>query len=269
MLIAEIREAVINGQAKVVATKVEQALNEGVPADRILHDALICEKHMTDSYNTYAGECVNEQLRNTMLTNLNDLHTIQANIFSTMQQNGWYQVEPAEQVRWLNAFRAMMELSILQPTSALKIDGSAYHHGGHYHSYARGAFGSLPPLIRDLSGTPWRLSTEAHERLRRAMLAQRLYANRLDLPIALRGRSPFAPGYGTINPGDIVALGTLAYFEPLAVVFFGWTIFGETLSSLQLAGCAAILASGCAKALIERHPPRESKFQRQGSDLES
>jgi spore coat protein CotF len=32
-----------------------------------------------------------------MLTNLNDVHTIQANIFSTMQQNGWYQVEPAEQ----------------------------------------------------------------------------------------------------------------------------------------------------------------------------
>ncbi|NLT12758.1 MAG: spore coat protein [Clostridiales bacterium] len=64
---------------------------------QILQDALISEKHMTDSYNTYAGECVNEQLRNTMLTNLNDLHTIQANIFSTMQQNGWYQVEPAEQ----------------------------------------------------------------------------------------------------------------------------------------------------------------------------
>lgn len=120
------------------------------------------------------------------------------------------QVEPAEQVRWLNAFRAMMELSMLQPTSALKIDGSAYHHGGHYHSYARGAFGSLPRLIRDLNGTPWRLSTEAHERLRRAMLAQRLYANRLDLPIALKGRSPFAPGYGTINPGDMHALGVLA-----------------------------------------------------------
>ncbi len=64
---------------------------------QILQDALISEKHMTDSYNTYAGECVNEQLRNTMLTNLNDVHTIQANIFSTMQQNGWYQVEPAEQ----------------------------------------------------------------------------------------------------------------------------------------------------------------------------
>jgi spore coat protein CotF len=64
---------------------------------QILQDSLISEKHMTDSYNLYAGECVNEQLRTTMLNFLNDAHTIQANIFSTMQQNGWYQVEPAEQ----------------------------------------------------------------------------------------------------------------------------------------------------------------------------
>ena len=64
---------------------------------QILQDALISEKHMTDSYNMYAGECVNEQLRNTMLNILSDVHGIQANVFSTMQQNGWYQVEPAEQ----------------------------------------------------------------------------------------------------------------------------------------------------------------------------
>lgn len=44
--------------------------------------------------------------------------------------------------------------------------------------------------------------------------------------------------------------GTLAYFEPLAVVFFGWSIFAESLSALQLAGCATIMASGCAKALL-------------------
>lgn len=64
---------------------------------QILEDALISEKHMTDSYNLYAGECVNEQLRSTMLNILNDVHSIQSNIFSTMQSNGWYQVEPAEQ----------------------------------------------------------------------------------------------------------------------------------------------------------------------------
>jgi drug/metabolite transporter (DMT)-like permease len=47
--------------------------------------------------------------------------------------------------------------------------------------------------------------------------------------------------------------GTLAYFEPLAVVVFGWTIFGEALSPLQLAGCATIMASGCAKVLLEKY----------------
>ncbi len=120
------------------------------------------------------------------------------------------QVEPEEQVRWLRAFKAMLERSILQPTSALKIDGSAYHHAGHYHSYAQGAFANLPPLLRDLSGTPWRLSPEAHERLRRAMLAQRLYANLLDLPLSLTGRSPFAPGYGVIRPEGLRGLDVLA-----------------------------------------------------------
>lgn len=49
--------------------------------------------------------------------------------------------------------------------------------------------------------------------------------------------------------------GTLAYFEPLAVVCFGWWLFGETLSPLQLTGCAAIMASGCAKALIVTRAP--------------
>lgn len=120
------------------------------------------------------------------------------------------QVEATEQVRWLNAFMAMLERSMLQPTSAFKIDGSAYHHSGHYHSYARGAFISLPVLIRDLNGTPWRLNADAHERVRRAMLAQRIYANRLDLPIALRGRSPFAPGYGAIRPSGFNSLDVLA-----------------------------------------------------------
>ena len=46
--------------------------------------------------------------------------------------------------------------------------------------------------------------------------------------------------------------GTLAYFEPLAVVIFGWSIFGESLSSLQLLGCAAILISGCVKTILDK-----------------
>ena len=40
-LIEEIRQAVIEGQAKVVVPKVEQALSDGVPADQILQKGLI------------------------------------------------------------------------------------------------------------------------------------------------------------------------------------------------------------------------------------
>ncbi|MFO7947714.1 MAG: chondroitinase family polysaccharide lyase [Armatimonadota bacterium] len=120
------------------------------------------------------------------------------------------QVEPAEQVRWLRAFRDMLQRSMLQPTGALKVDGSAYHHAGHYHSYARGAFMHLAELLEALKPTPWRLSAKAHERLRRAVLAQRIYANWRDLPLALKGRSPFAPGYGVLAGAGLKAMDILA-----------------------------------------------------------
>ena len=44
--------------------------------------------------------------------------------------------------------------------------------------------------------------------------------------------------------------GTLAYFEPIAVILFGWLIFNETLSPLQIGGCMLILGSGIVKAWL-------------------
>ncbi len=38
--------------------------------------------------------------------------------------------------------------------------------------------------------------------------------------------------------------GTLAYFEPVAVVIFGWTLFAEKLSFMQMSGCLLIMVSG-------------------------
>ena len=101
------------------------------------------------------------------------------------------QSDATEQVRWLRAFNRMLERSILQPASALKIDGSAYHHGGHYFGYAFSAVPGLAKTLHELSDTPWRLSPEAHERLRRAALAQRIFCNQLDVPLSLSGRKPF------------------------------------------------------------------------------
>ncbi|APE31344.1 EamA family transporter [Halomonas aestuarii] len=44
--------------------------------------------------------------------------------------------------------------------------------------------------------------------------------------------------------------GTLAYCEPVAVVIFGWTLFGEAMGPLPLAGCGLILASGMVQAWL-------------------
>lgn len=69
----------------------------------MLQDFLISQKLLTDSYNTYAGECVNEQIRGAFLNILDDEHRIQADIFCNLQTNGWYQVEPAEQQKVMKA----------------------------------------------------------------------------------------------------------------------------------------------------------------------
>jgi len=63
----------------------------------MLNDLIASQKQITASYNTFAGECVNPNLRNAFLNILGEEHQIQADIFSDMQANGWYQPEQAEQ----------------------------------------------------------------------------------------------------------------------------------------------------------------------------
>jgi len=63
----------------------------------ILSDFLISQKQISASYNTYAGECTNQQLRTAFLNILDEEHDIQANIFTDLQSKGWYKVEPADQ----------------------------------------------------------------------------------------------------------------------------------------------------------------------------
>lgn len=51
-----------------------------------------------------------------------------------------------------------------------------------------------------------------------------------------------------INRLPTALYGTLAYCEPVAVVIFGWSLFGEALSPLQLSGCALIVVCGIMQA---------------------
>ncbi|RUR31974.1 DMT family transporter [Vreelandella andesensis] len=58
-----------------------------------------------------------------------------------------------------------------------------------------------------------------------------------------------------INRLPTALYGTLAYCEPVAVVVFGWSLFGETLLPLQLAGCALVLVSGIMQAWLGGRRP--------------
>lgn len=53
--------------------------------------------------------------------------------------------------------------------------------------------------------------------------------------------------------------GTLAYMEPIAVVTFGWVLFGQSLNALQLSGCGLILAAGVAQALLNQRTERRQR----------
>ena len=66
-------------------------------AKEVLGDCLNSQKQITSAYNTYAGECVNSQLRSAFLDILDEEHCIQADIYADMNSRGWYLPEQADQ----------------------------------------------------------------------------------------------------------------------------------------------------------------------------
>ena len=63
----------------------------------IMDDILTSQKHITDVYNTFSNECVNQQLQNDMINILKEEHSMQFDVFSDMQQRGWYSPAAAQQ----------------------------------------------------------------------------------------------------------------------------------------------------------------------------
>ncbi len=62
----------------------------------IMDDILSSQKHITDVYNTFSNECVNQQLQSDMVNILKEEHGIQFAVFSDMQKRGWYSPAAAE-----------------------------------------------------------------------------------------------------------------------------------------------------------------------------
>lgn len=74
----------------------------------ILDDILSSQKHITDIYNTFSNECVNQQLQSDMLKILGEEHNMQFTTFGEMQKRGWY--NPAQaQAQMINETKTKFE----------------------------------------------------------------------------------------------------------------------------------------------------------------
>ena len=62
----------------------------------MMMDCLASEKFISSVYNTYALECVDQNIKKSLLTILNVVQQIQSELFSEMLSRQWYQVEQAQ-----------------------------------------------------------------------------------------------------------------------------------------------------------------------------
>jgi spore coat protein CotF len=66
-------------------------------ADRdFVNDILATEKYLTNSYNTAVNEASIDALYQLQIKHLNATHQAARDLFTLMQQKGWYKIEPAE-----------------------------------------------------------------------------------------------------------------------------------------------------------------------------
>ena len=80
----------------------------------VLSDALTTEKTSTGVYNTFANECVHDDMRKVMLRILDEEHAIQKDVFDMMHAKGLYpttvadtkKVEEAKQ-KFMNCVKAI------------------------------------------------------------------------------------------------------------------------------------------------------------------
>lgn len=97
----------------------------------------------------------------------------------------------------------------------LKVDGTSFHHGGHYPAYSVGAFAALGNFCRFTLGTDFVLSVDARKNFKYALMTLRNYCNTRDWGFGVSGRHPFG---GNIPDADANAYARLALCGDLTKV---------------------------------------------------
>lgn len=97
-----------------------------------------------------------------------------------------------KQATLLNAYSNYISTTLAQQNEewGFKIDGTSWHHNGHYPAYGMGAFQTVPKVIRTLSGTKFRIQQKGHENFKKAFLTTRMYSQLYDWGFGNAGRHP-------------------------------------------------------------------------------
>ena len=100
--------------------------------------------------------------------------------------------DTAKKSALLKAYSNYMSITLAQDKGkgVFKVDGTSWHHGGHYPAYGLGAFNSVPPVIFTLAGTEYSISEAGHKNFKKAFMTTRLYSHLTDFGFGLAGRHP-------------------------------------------------------------------------------
>ena len=127
----------------------------------------------------------------------------------------------------------------------LKVDGTSFHHGGHYPAYSVGAFAAVGDFCHYTKDTDFVIDEDARKTFKHALLTMRDYCNLTDWGVGICGRHPFN---GFIPKADIEAFASLALLGDLTgsgldadpdlggAYFYLGGANPQTLSALRKAG---------------------------------
>ena len=94
----------------------------------------------------------------------------------------------------------------------VKVDGTSFHHGGHYPGYSVGAFAVLGDWCWFTKDTDFVLDESARKVLKHTLMAMHDYTNLRDWGVGVSGRHPFN---GAIAEKDVTAYARLALLGDL------------------------------------------------------
>lgn len=129
----------------------------------------------------------------------------------------------------------------------IKVDGTAFHHGGFYPGYTTGALGAIGSYIGFTLDTPYQITPQGRKVFRLALESMRNYCNLQEWAPSLGGRHPFS---GRMEKSDIEAFAMLALAEKKNGTKFDYQLASDYLR-LQPESTAMrtyFLSEGCQKA---------------------